>query len=653
MRGIITLAALPWLAATALWAQAPVITLDGDPSVQDDTIYALVVDPAAHPEEVSVLLLDDGVVRFETDGTGSRTYRMVGQVLKQDAVEQWAEHTFSYNPDRERFRLNWARVVGRDGQVISGAPMHVQESDVPAPEGSPVFTSLKRVRVSLGGVAPGTIVDYSYTVETTDPVLAGDFFQSWFINPGATIRRSRLILDVPESMEVRIHARDLDFEPKVERVAGRLVREWAKADIERVEPEPFLPDSTGFSQHILYGGPVSWARIGAWYRELAAGRYEVTPAVRSRLEELTAGLSSPEEKLRAVHRWIAQDVRYVSLSLGIGGYQPRTPDAVLSTLSGDCKDKATLFVAMARALGFEADPVLTSTGRVDPGVPSLRQFDHAIARVMLPEGPVYFDLTASLVPFGELPGMLHGGYGLVVPDRADALLVEFPDPPATESRIATRIEGRLDEAGAFHGLYHEEAIGLLQYALREGFSQALTKQQVDNVAQAVATQLFPGARGDSLEAFDGRDLSARPAMSIRLQVARATTPMPDGSHIFTLPLSSMGNLDLLRYLESRTERRAPFSIGLASGDSEQLQELVLELPEGWTAALPAPVRAESRFGTYAADYTQEGRTLRVSRRYVGGRGIAPPEAMSELIEWLRAILSDDTRYIVLKPAAGA
>ncbi len=67
-------------------AQAPNITEAGDPSVRSDTIYRLAVDPDDHPEESYVYLLDDGVVRVEPDGTGSRTYRYVVQVLTPEAV---------------------------------------------------------------------------------------------------------------------------------------------------------------------------------------------------------------------------------------------------------------------------------------------------------------------------------------------------------------------------------------------------------------------------------------------------------------------------------------------------------------------------------------------------------------------------------------
>ncbi|HZI77287.1 MAG TPA: hypothetical protein VFD73_25255, partial [Gemmatimonadales bacterium] len=58
-------------------AQAPAITAAGDPSIRSDTIYKLAVNPSAYPDDAAVLLLDDGVVRYEMDGTGSETYRQV------------------------------------------------------------------------------------------------------------------------------------------------------------------------------------------------------------------------------------------------------------------------------------------------------------------------------------------------------------------------------------------------------------------------------------------------------------------------------------------------------------------------------------------------------------------------------------------------
>ncbi|HYJ78798.1 MAG TPA: DUF3857 and transglutaminase domain-containing protein, partial [Longimicrobiaceae bacterium] len=350
------------LIASAASAQAPRITERGDPSVRDDSIYRLAVRAEDYPDEESILLLDDGVVVYHADGTDSRTYRSVAQVLTQEAVETWAENTFSYDASRQRFRLNWARVVGADGRVISDKPSHDQESLAPVSESAPVYTNQKLRRISMSGVVPGVIVDYSYTIENIDPVLPGDFTANWSVHTGRPTRRSRYVIELPAALQPRMREENLTFARRTTRAAGVVVHEWATAEVPRLEPEPFMADSNGVFMAITLSGPVSWADVGRWYHGLSHDRYAVTPEMETRFAAVVQDARTRDDSLRALHRWVAQDFRYVSLSLGIGGYQPRVPASVLETQYGDCKDKATFFIALARRMGVAAYPVLLSSG---------------------------------------------------------------------------------------------------------------------------------------------------------------------------------------------------------------------------------------------------------------------------------------------------
>jgi exosome complex RNA-binding protein Rrp42 (RNase PH superfamily) len=60
------------------------------------------------------------------------------------------------------------------------------------------------------------------------------------------------------------------------------------------------------------------------------------------------------------------------------------------------------------------------------------------------------------------------------------------------------------------------------------------------------------------------------------------------------------------------------------------------------------VAATSAFGAYTAEYRQDGRELRVTRRMSGRRGTAPPEQISALVAWLHEVARDDVKYIVLE-----
>jgi len=225
------------VAAPALLAQAPKITTAGDPSVRADTIYRLAVDAAKYPEQDMVYLLDDGVVRVEADGSGTRTFRQVIQVLKPGAATRLQEQSFSWSPGHQKLTVNWVKVVKPDGTVISDTPSQVQESDIPAARNTPVYTDQRVRRMSLSGVAPGTLVDFSYTLEEQKPFMPRDFFQSWSVSTGLPVARSRLIVDVPATLTPRIRETNLNFR-RVEHVAGgRRTYTWATADLPRITPE--------------------------------------------------------------------------------------------------------------------------------------------------------------------------------------------------------------------------------------------------------------------------------------------------------------------------------------------------------------------------------------------------------------------------------
>lgn len=208
-------------------AQAPRVTPAGDPSVTADTIYKLAVKPSDFPDEGVALLLDDGVLRMEPDGRARTTYRQIVQILRPEVADGYREQRFSYAPKHQRFTLNWIHVVKPDGTIISSAPSHLQESDVPARMGDPTYSDRKVIRASLTGVEAGTIVDYSYTPEELKPFLPGDFFEEWNVSNGAQVRRSRYIVGFPVGFTPHIREVNLNFARTEKTANGWHTFTWA------------------------------------------------------------------------------------------------------------------------------------------------------------------------------------------------------------------------------------------------------------------------------------------------------------------------------------------------------------------------------------------------------------------------------------------
>ena len=232
--------------------------------------------------------------------------------------------SFGYSTDREKLTLNWARVLRPDGSVVTEKPVHEQESLAPVAMEAPVYSDEKLHRISLGGVAPGTIVDYSYTVQTRKPIIPRDFLMTWSVMTGRFTRRSRLIVDVPASLTPRIEERHLSFARKEVTAGGRRIYTWARTDIPKPDPSRSRPTRALVSRWWWHRRS-SGRDIAQWYAGLAKGRYTLTPQIEKALAKTVAGSKTLDDSIRAVHRWVAQDFRYVSLSLGIAGFQPHPP----------------------------------------------------------------------------------------------------------------------------------------------------------------------------------------------------------------------------------------------------------------------------------------------------------------------------------------
>ena len=639
--------------ASALQAQAPRITPDGDPSVNADTIYRLAVDPADHPQDLTALLLDDGVVTFEADGRGRRTFRQIVQILRPEAVESYQEFSFSYAPGHEQMTVNWIRVVQPDGTVISAKPTFEQESDVPAQLGNPVFVDRKVKRLSISGVAPGTIVDWSYTTEELAPYLAGDFGQSWRITTGNPVLRSRLIVDVPSDLKLRIKETNLDFQRRTTTRGGRTVHIWARQDIPRIESEPYAADSNGIYQFVSVSSPMEWGDIASWYAGHAKDRYQLTPALKDTVARLVEGALSQTDSIRRIHRWVAQDVRYVSIALGMGGYQPRTPEEVLRTGYGDCKDKATLFVAALRHMGMDAWPVLLNAyGGVERSQPSLSQLNHAIAAVKV-DGTYHFtDLTSSLTPYGELPPGEEGEFGLVVLSADRSEVVTLPESAVEDNKTQFQLTGTLGADGMVTAWFEELHTGAMQYELRGVLENPMDSASADQFAKQLARGFFPNAEADSLMVTNGKDLAVAPKVRVKIVNGKGLREM-GGLRILELPFGNMGSLgNAATALSELPERRFPIDVTQVTGDDLLVQEYRLQLPVGWTARLPKSVSATGPFGNYSVNYAQEGREFRFTRRFSGARGILGPDRMPELIKWLAEVGTDDAEFVVVDGGEG-
>ncbi|HYW32690.1 MAG TPA: DUF3857 domain-containing transglutaminase family protein [Gemmatimonas sp.] len=625
-----------------------------------DSVVRLAVDPSRAAGLPYVTLLDDLHYRVERDGRSTQRARQVVQVLDGNAVRALSERVLSHASSHQSLRIEWVRVLRINGEVISDRAAQEQESDVPAAMANPVYADQKVRRLSLAGVAAGTIIDMAWTIEERAPPRAGDFLLRWAFNGTIPVARSRLVVDAPDGFTPKFVERNVRA-PLVQRDEevrdGRRIWRWSAEGVESFRPERFASDSNPIAMAVTVAAPGTWSDIARWYDGLARDRYTLSASDAARVDAVVraSNARTRADTIRAVHRLAAQDIRYVSVALGIGGYQPRRPSETLATGFGDCKDKTTLFVAALRRYGMDASPVLlASSGRPDRSVPSIFQFNHAIAAVRHAGVTTFTDLTAELVPYGTLPTAYQGAFGLLVLPDGRSEEVSFPVAPISDNIYTTRVRMTVDSSGRVVAHVNEDASGSLASALRTAFAAPVEGDARATLLRGLASRAFASdARADSLVAFNGRDLDAPVRISFRAVADNAlrsvgTSRLLPVSGAIAAPGRSFKAL--ARELEGQPRRQFPIDASAIVPAGISLTELSITLPPGWEAELPKNVLATTFFGSYQSTWTTNGREVRLVRRVQGGRGIVPSERIAEVIVWLNAVGSDDYDFLSLRPA---
>src|SRR5699024_6485743 len=114
---------------------------------------------------------------------------------------------------------------------------------------------------------------------------------------------------------------------------GRDNYEWTFPSRTAVLDEPLIPPArerlpilyfapSEFTYDKTQGNMQDWPRFGVWMDGLLAGRGQLPLALQTEVHALTDTIPDKREKIEALYHYLGRTTRYVSIQLGIGGWQP-------------------------------------------------------------------------------------------------------------------------------------------------------------------------------------------------------------------------------------------------------------------------------------------------------------------------------------------
>jgi transglutaminase-like putative cysteine protease/Flp pilus assembly protein TadD len=585
--------------------------------------------PTAEPGD-AVVLLDRRVVRVHGNGLAQTFAQRIVAIRTEHGAEENKELDVRYTPGNEDVEIRQARVyrAGAPGgalEVLEAAER--DDVDLSEPWYGLYYDNRAEV-VRFDGLRAGDVLELQYVIEdvSAENQMADYFGDLQTLAETVPKRLWEYTLIAPKTRPIYSNTpRVPGLARSVAESGNDRVYAFSARDVAAVDAEPAMPGTAEIAPYLHVSTYASWDEVGAWYWRLVEEQLAPDDELRRAARAVVKPKDDDRARVRAIHELVVTGTRYVGLEFGIHGFKPYRVTQVLERRFGDCKDKASLLVAMLREVGVEADLVLLRTrrlGLLDREPASLAPFDHAIAYV--PKLDLYIDGTAEFSGTGELPNQDQGVMVLRVGPRGTRY-TETPVLPSSENRVERR--WRVNLAASGDGRV-EEDLRIRGQAAADWREHYQTPGERRERYGRVWEERSPGARLLALEMPGIEDREAPVVVRSSAEVARLGLPaveggpgLPAAEGGLALPavegspgLSAAGGRGLTLPVAVREADFARTYARLSTRKQDLVlaypwqhdEEIVYRLPAGWSLrGGPSKKEVASAFGKLTVEVTSE------------------------------------------------
>lgn len=306
-------------------------------------------------------------------------------------------------------------------------------------------------------------IEYNYEVRRKNGILGYPSFMP--INSTSTaVEKASYRLETPANLKVRHYT---NYNAKIESstINGKNVYQISESNLPAIVYEICLPEAqdlipmvnfapSDFCYDSQCGNMDTWNNYGKWVYQLLQGRDILPAELVSKLHEMTNGTQNEKEKVKLIYEYLQNNTRYISIQLGIGGFQPETAANVHKSRMGDCKGLTNLMKAMLKAVNIESNYCEIYRGQelkhIYKDFPSMSQTNHAILLVPLANDSIWLECTNTTDPYG----FIHSGiadHDVLVITEDGGKICHIPPYNNDDYTSKTEITIHIEETGESTG----------------------------------------------------------------------------------------------------------------------------------------------------------------------------------------------------------
>ena len=384
----------------------------------------------------------------------------------------------------------------------------------------------------------------------------------------------------------------------------------------------------------------SWKDFGLWQNDkLLRGRDRISAATEAKVAQLVAGIEDPKEKARRIYEYMQSKTRYISVQVGIGGWQPSPAKEVDELSYGDCKGLTNYTKALLKSQGIDSYYTIVDAGEdgldLDEDFVAL-QGNHVILTVPFEDENVFLECTSQQTPFNYL--------GDFTDDRKVLMVTPTGGVIAKTHAYTTEQNKQLLQAKAtiapdfkVSGTLTETSEGIAY-----GKKYHLTAATNDDV-RMYYKELWGHLNNLSLANINFNNDKNTVAFTEELNFETDNYVSTAGDRILLNP-NLFNRFDFLP--EAEKNRKLPLKIRRGYTFNDEIEIL---LPDGYTVeAAFEPIALTTQFGAYTAAVKEQGASkITYYRELILNEGVFPKEDYNKYVAFIQEVVKKDKSKIVL------
>ncbi|HEY6914903.1 MAG TPA: transglutaminase-like domain-containing protein [Paludibacter sp.] len=492
-------------------------------------------------------------------------------------------------------------------------------------------------------------ITYEYEVAWKNGILVFPAFYPQYAH-NISVEKASYKLFLPDNMEYRSKAVNITPNPQKTTLKGITCYEWEVKTLNAIESENFDPDLDTFvpllylspSKFVYDGVPgviTNWNSMGKWEHGLLNGRDILSDNTKNQIIEMTKNVSSDREKVQIIYDYLGKTTRYVSIQLGIGGYQPMPAAEVCKTGFGDCKALSNYMKSMLSAIGI---PSYYTGIRMDKKDKTLygdyanfNQMNHVILQVPLHKDTLWLECTNPRVPFGFIHNGISGHDALVDYEQGGKIvkLPDYPDSLNIEKNCTNVI---LNEDGSATVNMNKKC-QLKIYDNYDWFPLAKSNEQADNLREDIK---LPSVSMGAIQVKENK--SAFPNLNIDYTWSTPLYGTKTGNRLF-VPVNPYR--DMYEGLK-KTKRIHDISI---SAGYKDIDSISITIPTGYEIeSMPASTKIKTLFGNFESILHANSQKIYIRHSLFIPSGEYNVSAYPDFVSFFEKISSNYKSKIILR-----